>query len=358
MQAQLLLFTIFSFIVTILSIPGLRLLATHIGLIDKPNFRKFHHNPIPLVGGVSIFISTVFTIFVALDYNDLNIYSEIFICTLIMLGIGIIDDRYDLKASIKLLIQITLAHYLYIQGVKIESFHGLFGIFHLPVFLQYLLTTTVITGVVNAFNLMDGIDGLAAGLSAVSFIVFAFLSYLVGNDVFMLIFAILTGATLAFLYYNLSKRKKVFMGDAGSLMIGFILAVSGITLLQSANTDFPMSHIMLGVILVFIIPVFDALRVFRKRIKEGKSPFSPDRSHLHHLFLAIGLKHKKAAALIVMLNIIHILAGYILYSFAGITIAVLLSVLIYIIISFGLQLNEQINQWKTKIKDMEQEILK
>jgi UDP-GlcNAc:undecaprenyl-phosphate/decaprenyl-phosphate GlcNAc-1-phosphate transferase len=354
MQAQLLLLPFISFVITILNIPGLRFIATQVGLVDKPNFRKVHQKAIPLVGGVSIFTSTVLTVFASLAYNDLKIYSEIFVCTLILHVMGIIDDRYDIKASLKLIIQIALAHYMYMQGVKIESFHGLFGVFELPKYMQYFLTIIVITGVVNAFNLMDGIDGLAAGLSAVSFTVFAILSYLVGNEIFMMVFTTLTGATLAFLYYNLSNHTKVFMGDAGSLMIGFILAISGITLLQSPNKNIAETHIMLGVTFVFVIPVFDALRVFRKRIKAGKSPFSADRSHLHHLVLSIGLKHKKAAALIVMLKIALMITGFLLYSFAGITVSILISILIFALLSYGLQLNDQINLWKAKIKNMEQ----
>ncbi len=353
MNTQILLLPIISFLFTLFNIPGLRIIAHYIGLVDKPNHRKVHLNPIPLVGGVSIFISTLLTIFMTMAPSDLKSYYSMFIGTSILHVMGVIDDRFDLRASIKLIIQILLAHYIFTQGIKIESLHGLFGIYELPVLIQYLLTIIIITGVVNAFNLMDGIDGLAAGLSIVSFIMFAIVSYILGNEIFVLIFTTLSGATMAFLFYNLGKNRKVFMGDAGSLMIGFVLAVSGIQLLQSKHNDVYMPQVMLGVIFVFIIPVLDALRVFRKRIKSGKSPFSADRSHLHHLFLSTGLKHKKAAAMIVLLMIAIIMIGYITFSLAGLTISLVLTILIFMSISYALQLNDQITHWKKKIKDLE-----
>lgn len=353
MQAQLILLPLISFIFSMLNIPSMRIFANHIGLVDKPNHRKVHTNPIPLVGGVSIFTSTVLTIFLTLSYNDIQIYASLFIGTLILHVVGVIDDRNDLRASVKLIIQILLANYIYLQGIKIESLHGLFGVYEILSIFQYFLTIIIITGVVNAFNLMDGIDGLAAGISIISFFVFAILSYILGQFTFMLIFITLIGATLAFLFYNLGKKKKIFMGDAGSLMIGFILAVSGIKLLQSGSNQADMSHIMVGVVFVFIIPVFDALRVFSKRIKSGKSPFTADRSHLHHLVLSTGLPHKKAAALIVFLMVAIITIGYLSYSLVGITFSLLLTISMFYAVSYFLQLNDQINHWKQKIKTIE-----
>lgn len=354
MSSNLFFIPIISFVFAYLMIPVLRIAAIRVGLTDKPNARKVHASAVPLVGGISIFISTFLTLSLILhEHQDILFLKNILLASLILLTVGVIDDRFDLRASPKLVIQLLLAHLIFMQGIKIESLHGLFGIFQMDEWAQYLLTIITITGVVNAFNLMDGIDGLAAGLSIIGFAVFIVLSFMTGQEMLATLFLSFLGASLAFLRLNFSKTQKVFMGDAGSLMIGFVLSVSGIKLIQEAQDTVQISTVILGVMTVMLIPVFDALRVFRKRIKAGKSPFSADKSHLHHLLLSIGLKHKFAAFTIILLLALLLATGYLLQHFFGLTFSVISIIVLFNVITSILMFNDKIISWKQRIRSLE-----
>ncbi len=354
METKYLLIAILSFAIAYLLIPVLRKIAIRIQLVDKPNQRKVHSSAVPLIGGISIFITTILTVMLVIK-SEMNMiaYGNIFISSSILLIIGVMDDKYDIKAILKLIIQLLLAHFTFASGIKIESLHGLFGIYTLTEWAQYILTIVTITGVVNAFNLMDGIDGLAAGLSIVAFSLFALFSFMVGELLLTTIFASLIGASLAFLYFNFSKENKIFMGDAGSLTIGFFLVISAIKILQTSQEIIQISSIMFGIIAVFILPVLDALRVFRRRMKAGKSPFSADKTHLHHLVLSTGLKHKMASLSIVIFVIGLVVIGFMGFLFYGITLAISFLVLLFIAITSLLQYNDKIKLWKRRIKEIE-----
>ena len=343
-----------AFIFTFLIIPPLRRIAIYIGLVDKPNHRKVHTNPVPLIGGIGIFLATTLALSLVVPFNkDLLIYKNTFIGVVILLIVGVLDDRFDLRASLKLAVQLLLAHAIFSQGIKLESLNGLFGIYELPDVIQYFLTIIIITGVVNAFNLMDGIDGLAAGMAILGFGIFTILALVNEQHFAATIFLTFIGALLAFLRYNLSHHKKIFMGDAGSLIIGFILVVSGIDLIQRAQSTPNLTTVTLGVISVLFVPVFDAFRVFRRRIKAGKSPFQADKTHLHHLILLTGLKHKMASFFIVTLTTIIAIIGFLSFQFAGLTISITMMLFVFFVITTALQFNEKLTYWKDFILQME-----
>lgn len=343
-----------SWVLTLMLIPFLRILALKTGLIDKPNHRKVHAEAVPLIGGISIFISIILTLalVVPLD-NELLVYKNTFTGVVILLIMGILDDRFDLRAMLKLSVQLLLAHFVYSQGIMLTSLHGLLGIYELATWQQYLLTMIVITGVVNAFNLMDGIDGLAAGLAILGFGIFAALALLTGKPLMTLVYLTFIGALMAFLRFNLSKTQKIFMGDAGSLMIGFVMVVSGLRLIQVSRSYNEWSVVSLGVFAVLLVPVFDALRVFRRRVKAGMSPFHADKTHFHHLILISGIKHKTATLLIVGIMLLISVIGYISLQFAGLTLAIFLMLLVFFVLSSLLQFNEKISNWKSYIKSRE-----
>lgn len=339
---------------TLILIPIFGKLAERVQLVDKPNQRKVHQNLVPLVGGIAIFISTTLVLFFALSYeNQVFEFKSVFICSLILLITGIIDDRFDLRATLKLAILLILAHFIFDQGIRIESLKGLFGINELAYEIQYVLTILVIAGVVNAFNLMDGIDGLAAGLAILSFSVFAFLSFTIDHKLIFLMSITIIGSLLAFLRFNLSKEKKVFMGDAGSIVIGFILVVSGISLLQTAPAIDQFPLITFGVITVMLVPVLDAVRVFRKRAKQGKSPFSADKSHLHHLILSFNLNHIVVTMLVISLSVLIMIVGYLGFELLGLSFSMVVMLLLFHFVTSVLQFNNKLEMWKTKIKEME-----
>ncbi len=343
-----------AFLMAFILTPVVSLIAKKINLIDQPNYRKIHAKPVPLVGGIIIFISTTITMGLLIQF-DVNLFSylNVYFILFTLLIMGVIDDRFDLKASLKLLVQILLSHLIIMQGIKIESLYGLFGIYRISFEFQYVLTLIVISGVVNAFNLMDGIDGLAAGIALLGFIVFTFIAILTKQQTLSLIFCAYIGGLLAFLKYNFSKKNKIFMGDAGSLSIGFLLVVSGIYMIQNSQNTSNISFVAVGVISVLILPVFDALRVFRKRIKSSKSPFKADKTHLHHLVLETGLKHKASALGIVSIMFFLIIIGYISFKFINFSSAVVLMLLFLYVISMIFQFNNKINYWKKHIKSNE-----
>lgn len=341
-------------LISLLIFPLLRRLAYQIDLVDVPNNRKKHVNSIPLVGGIGVFVAVNLSLLASLLLDhSLKSLETMFLMALIILIMGVFDDKKDLRASLKLAVQLLLAHWVYSSGIRIESLFGIFGVEDLAPWIQYLLTVIVVAGVVNAFNLMDGIDGLAAGMAIVGFALFAVISFMIGQSQLTLVFLTFIGALFGFLRYNLSKKRKIFMGDAGSLVIGFVLVVSGIQLLQSSQGSHYILTVMLGVVGVLLIPVLDAIRVFRNRIKEGKSPFKADRNHLHHLVLALGVKHNFATLLIISITILLLLFGLLTFHIAGLTIALVLMLFLFYIITSFLQFNKTMETWKTKIKKME-----
>lgn len=343
-----------AFLITYLIVPVFIKVAFRVQLLDNPNMRKVHNNPVPLVGGISIFIASTLTLLLSLSFEtEVIIHKNVFISAFILLMMGVIDDRFDLSASLKLGIQLILGHFIFENGIKIESLHGLMGVFELAPLAQYVLTILVITGVVNAFNLMDGIDGLAAGIAILGFVVYIIISIITGQSIMTLIFLTLIGSLIAFLGFNLSKKQKIFMGDAGSTVLGFVLAVFGIVLLQSAQYSEHNSLVALGVIAVLIIPVLDALRVFRKRVKSGKSPFSADKTHLHHLILGIGLHHKITTIAILIIIVLIMVFGYLSFSLLGLTFSIVSMLFIFYFITSALQFNNKLIQWKNRIHEME-----
>lgn len=354
MELHYIISPILSFLVVLIITQPLIKLAITIGLVDQPNHRKVHKQPIPLIGGLSIFIASSLALGLLLPFKP-EIYSHmsIYISIVLLLIVGVIDDQFEIRAILKLAVQLALAHVVYSAGIRIESMYGIFGVHGLSEWMQYALTIFIITGVVNAFNLMDGIDGLAAGLALLGFSVFSILAYLTGQYDLLLVYLTIIGALASFLRFNLSKRNKAFMGDAGSLIIGFILVVSAIKLLQASQNTSTISTVAIGVIAVLIVPVFDALRVFRRRMKAGKSPFSSDKTHLHHLILFSGLNHKPATIGILLIVLALLSLGYLSYNIVGINLALISMLFVFAFITKFIKFFNQMKHWKHEIQDME-----
>ncbi len=354
MKYEMLYFPLAALILSLFIIPLLRKIAFRIRLIDKPNYRKVHHNHIPLVGGLGVALTTSIALLPALKMGiDFRPVAGILFGAAVLLIIGVFDDKMDVRASLKLLVQLLLAHYIYTSGIRIDSFYGILGVYEIPELAQYLLTIIIITGVVNAFNLMDGIDGLASGLAIISLVVFSLIAFRLGNAALGLLLITITGSLFGFLRFNFSRKHKIFMGDAGSLLLGFILVVSAVSLLQSAGNT---SHILIVAPAVFgilLVPVFDSLRVFRRRMKDGKSPFAPDKTHLHHLVLGFGVKHKTASIFIITMVALIMTVSFLASYTLGITLAFAFSLLLYYVVARLLQLNKGITDWKAKILEIE-----
>lgn len=286
----------------------MRKVAKEVGLVDKQNERKLHKGTIPLVGGIAVFL-TVFQF--VYSRPDLIQNSPLFLSIITILTvIGALDDKYDVSFKVRIVIQalvsIAMMHF---SGIKLLALGNMFGFGELDLgWLGYIITVFAVIGAINAFNMVDGIDGLLGGLSIVTF---GGIAILLGTDAqhgLMELCIVFIVALLPYIMMNfgmLGRRRKVFMGDAGSMMIGF----SVIWILLSASQREP-NTLMRPVTALWLIavPLMDMAAIMMRRVRRGYSPFKPDREHLHHLFQRLGLS--SAQTLIVICGFAAILAGF------------------------------------------------
>lgn len=348
---------ILAFILIVLLMPLIKKIALKLNLVDKPNYRKIHVTAVPLIGGISI--AFVFLLLFILSINQLTPvleYLPIISSGFVLLLVGVIDDKTDISAKYKLGIQLLLALFVAFSGTRITSFYGFLGVYEIALWAQYAITIIVITGVVNAFNLMDGVDGLVGGLSLLGFSMFLISAIFYNDYILAEISVIFIGSIIGFLKFNLSKNK-IFMGDAGSLFLGFLLVSLGIHFMekQQASNNYGYAYGFLVVVAFFSIPVLDSIRVYMGRIKQGKSPFIADKSHLHHLLLTTGLTHKKIALSVVTFSMILFFIGFGLISYFSTTLLILsIMTLFWAIVKILLMINS-LHEWRLTIKNLEQQ---
>lgn len=289
--------------ITLIAIPPIISLIKKYRLYDVPNARKEHALPIPTMGGVAIVGGMMTALIVWFPFSNQLAQVSFFFSVVVLFGLGIMDDLKDLSAKYKFVIQLGLAALIALSGIRITSFEGLFGINELPLTAQYTFTLLAIVGITNAFNLIDGIDGLAGGLGFMSLVTLGMFLTMSGDANTALIAFALAGGILAFLYFNFNPAR-IFMGDTGSLVLGFVIAVLCIRLMQvssfAGNPVLP--HAPVFVLGIVLIPVFDTLRVFTVRIWKGNSPFVADKTHIHHLLTNQGFSHAFASKLICFIH--------------------------------------------------------
>lgn len=300
-----------AFIVTIIVIPPIISLINKYRLYDVPNARKEHVNPIPTMGGIAIIGGMMVSMILWFPFTNHIAQVSVLFSIVVLFALGIMDDLRDLSARYKFIIQIAVAALIALSGIRITSFDGLFGIHDLPMAAQYTMTILAIVGITNAFNLIDGIDGLAGGLGFMSLIILGIFLTMSGDANTAIIAFALAGGILAFLYFNFNPAK-IFMGDTGSLVLGFVISVLCIRLMQ-INVLIPNPIVLnapVFVLGVVLIPFFDTVRVFSLRIWKGKSPFEADRTHIHHLLTNAGFNHGFAAKLICFLHGFILIEAY------------------------------------------------
>ena len=288
-----------AFVVTLLVMPPLITLLRKYRMYDVPNSRKEHHYFIPTMGGIAIIAGMMMALLLWFPFSNLAGQKCFFLSIVVLLGLGIMDDLKALSARYKFIIQFALAILIAVSGIRITSFDGLFGLNELSISAQYTITILTIVGVTNAFNLIDGIDGLAAGLGFMSLITLGLFLTMSGDVNTALIAFALAGGILAFLFFNFNPAR-IFMGDTGSLILGFVISVLCIRLIQvnGSSVNPVVLHAPVFVLGIVLIPVFDTLRVFILRIWKGQSPFEADKTHIHHLLTNQGFSHAFAAKLI------------------------------------------------------------
>jgi len=323
-------------LIVLATTPSLRKIARAKKIFDKPDPRKSHQGEIPLLGGVTIFLSAILSFTLWLNFSIFPELPFLFVCIILLFLVGLKDDILITAPFTKLFSFIVISLIIILLGdVRITNFHGLFSLIHVPYSLSFISTLILILLLINGFNLIDGIDGLAGSTGILSGCFFFIWFYMNQEYELCIVAIILVGALIGYLRYNLAGiKKKVFMGDSGSLLTGFILVFLGIKF----NETIPVSgsfHLHSGPAIafgVFIIPVMDLLNVFITRIIKGKSPFQPDKEHIHHHLIRLGFSHRKATIYLLSLNLIIIVMA-VLLDFVGILWLVLIQVVFYLILT-------------------------
>ena len=329
----------------ILSSP-LTLLAKKIDLLDKPNYRKLHLGRVPLIGGIMIYSAFVLSIAIFFSFNKFNQdYLCVFLGGTFLLVTGIIDDKFNINPIIKLVVQGIIAIKLCTCGFRVEYFFGLLGIGYIPTSIQYVLTLIVFLGVINAFNLIDGVDGLAGGISLICSVVFSIIALICGDVFVLLINLSLAGSILGFLRFNLSPNKKIFLGDSGSLLLGYLMVTSAILLLRQTDLFAHKNLFFSAIFSVLFIPVIDSIRVYINRIRKGKNPMKPDRTHLHHIVQVSVNNPRQTCKIIIGFTSVLIAMSFILTKVFGVTMMVLGVTLLFYIFSFLFMTNVKRKRW-------------
>ena len=307
--------------ITFASLLILRPLAFRFGLVDTPSSRKLHSGSIPLIGGISVFIGLVTVSFLNRELVD-KVLPLLATGSIIFL-MGVIDDYKPLGVKVRVAVQILCASMMiFLTGLQVETFGYLLG-FDSPINLGWLslpVTILAVVGVTNAFNLVDGIDGLAGSLALVAIVGILVLQALSGSTNDYAYLVVVAACLIPYLVFNIvrSKRFKVFMGDGGSLFVGYVIVWSLIHQTQSSSSITPSSALW-----CIAIPLIDTIGVMSRRIMKGQSPFMPDRNHLHHILMRAGFSSLGALIFLVGLASSLLVVGLFFesrlpsYSFAG-----------------------------------------
>ena len=328
-------------------------LSRSVGLVDHPNHRKIHQRSIPLVGGLSILSAITLASFLSpLLRESLQTFVIPFTAALLVFIVSVLDDRFDISVKLRLTAQITAAIAVSASGVRIESMFGMFGIYEISLSFQHVITVVVLVGSTNAFNLIDGVDGLAGTLGFVTSTLLGLIALSLGLDGISIFCFGVSAALLAFLKHNLFPAK-IFMGDAGSMTLGFLFTFVSIILLQGTDGMANSQFIFTFITCVLMVPVIDAIRVFIKRYSKGNSILKADRTHLHHLFLNAGQNHNKVVTKIVILQFSLLVAGVILASITSVTVTILILILSQILISKVLVMNKILAEWQKQLNKNE-----
>lgn len=302
------------------SIPSVIYVTKRKRLLDKPTGRKKHATVTPNLAGVAIFAAFAFVCSLFQVGRFLPEWNFVFAGAFLLFVTGLKDDLVPMSAYKKFLAQFGASFIVVVLAdLRIDNLHGFLGIYELPYVLSAILTFLIITFVTNAYNLIDGVDGLAGTQSIIGFLFLGlYYIFLGGNYGLVMICFCMAGAILGFLKYNFfTSPARIFMGDTGSLQLGYLLSIVSIALIDKYENHPELSVSGgLGIaVAVLFIPAFDTLRVFTTRILKGHSPFLPDRTHIHHILLDLGFTGKKLVNTLAVVNILIIIFAYLLKDY-------------------------------------------
>ena len=335
-------------------IPQILLISFRKNLFDEVDERKIHKGRVPRLGGIAFMPSMVFSVacvsgiycFIgwrgepALS-SDVVTFSFGVCALMIMYLVGMADDLIGVRYSAKFVAQILAAGFLATSGLTISNFHGFCGIYEIPIWVAVPFAMLVVVFVTNAINLIDGIDGLASGLSSISMLFYGWVLLCCGEVAYALVAFGTLGALIQFYYYNVSGNakvgKKIFMGDTGALTTGIIICFLSLHIcnLDVAASGFSCDPLVMA-FAPLLVPCFDVVRVYLRRIRHHANPFMPDKSHIHHKLLAVGLHQRVAMVLILLVSVAFTAANYWLSTMMNSAVLLALDVVVFIVVNIWL----------------------
>ncbi len=309
-----------SFVIAFLIVPVIIKYSLRKNLVDIPGRRKIHKKVTPSMGGIAIFIGFFISSLIWIDIALWGYIKFILVSLFVIFFIGVRDDLVPLRAMVKLVGQIMAASLvIFLFDLRIKTFYGLFGIYELPAIVSYTITYLTIIVITNSFNLIDGLDGLAGTIAIVALLSFGIWFFLVDDHIFSILAFSMLGAIFAFLIFNW-EPSEVFMGDTGALVIGMMLAILAIHFIN-VNYNLPVMtpYRFTGSVgtaaCIIIIPLVDTLRIVILRISKRQSPFMPDKSHIHHAILRLGMTHSQTTLILAGVQMLFIFMAIVFNQF-------------------------------------------
>lgn len=298
---------VLAFILVVVSIPKIVKVSQKKHLFDEINERKIHKHKVPVLGGVAIFIGFIISTIISTHGHSFDDLRCIIASIVLLFFIGLKDDLITVSNRKKFVVQVFAALLLIFLGnIRLTNFHGFLGLHEVGFFISVSATLFVMILTINAYNLIDGIDGLASGLGLMGSATFGIFFSIYGEFQYAILSFALVGSLLGFFIYNVfGKNNKIFMGDTGSLVIGITMSAILIKFNQiDSSTQLPavLQNAPALSFAVVLVPLVDTLRVFAIRMKHGKSPFAPDTNHVHHRLLRLFGNHKKVTFTILIVN--------------------------------------------------------
>lgn len=319
---QLTLTAITSFLICFLAIPSIIKVAELKHLFDNPDERKKHGSQVPTLGGIAIFAGFIFSTTFWSNQTQIIELQYIIAALIVMFFMGIKDDIINLVAHKKLLGQLVAASIIvYFADIRLTSLYGIFDIYNIPYWPSIFFSIFTVIALTNSINLIDGIDTLAGSIGFIISTTLGVWFYLSGNIQYAILSFSLIGCLLAFLHYNKTPAR-IFMGDTGSLVLGLVTSILAIKFIELNRVFYGEAYLRITsvpavTISIFIIPIFDTIRVFILRIMLGKSPLSADRNHMHHILTDLGYSHIKSTLILVSVNITLIILTFSFKKYQG-----------------------------------------
>ena len=307
--------------------PRLVKIALLKNIVDNPDARKLQRTPVPVLGGVAVFFGVVIAIGCMSSVVDCSGLPVVIMAMMAMLYTGTMDDILSLSPGLRFVIEIVVVLLLiFVGGYCIDDFHGLWNIGRFSYWCAVPLTVVAAVGIINAINLVDGVNGLSSGYCIMACLIFGTLFFLAGEAPMTILAAVSVGALIPFFLHNVfGKTSKMFIGDGGTLVMGVVMSVFVIAILQNGSRVAAYVDPNVGLVpftlAVLSVPVFDTLRVMSTRILKGTSPFRPDKTHLHHMFIDLGCSHVATTLAILGVNMFVVLCWWALEA-SGFSIAV------------------------------------